>query len=224
MTTFAVINQKGGVGKTTTAVNFSYGLAQRNKKVLLIDLDPQGHSSEPYMHSDHEYNHSISEVLSIRGFDIAKAIYPAFVDNKKVDNLFIMPSNISLALTAEQLTTRHHREKILSRAISDLENKFDDIVIDCPPNLGVLAINGIFFASKFLIPVKADKRALDGVSDLFLTINEVKEGHQYEYHIFRIDIDSRNTQTNAYIDNELSNYQDNLLKTIVRRNEAINQA
>jgi chromosome partitioning protein len=224
MEVIAVINQKGGVGKTTSAVNIAYGMAIEGKRVLLIDADPQGHSSDSYTSFRFEYENTLSDVMSSRMFDVSLAVYPAFIDNEEVKNLSIIPSNISLALIAEQLTSRLHREKILKKAIKPIEDQYDVIIIDCPPNLGVLAINSIYYATKFLVPVKPDKRALDGVGDLFLTIDDVKEGQKYDYSMFRIDVDVRNTQTNTYIDNELKSYKNNVLKTIIRRNEAINQS
>lgn len=224
MNVYSIINQKGGVGKTTVSVNFAYGLACSGKRVLLIDADPQGHSSDPYLSDKYEYEYTLSDALSSKEFDTHLAIYPAYVNDKEVKNLWLLPSNIGLALVAEQLASRHHREKLLSKAIDRVSEDFDDIVIDCPPNLGVLAINSVFAAQKFIIPVRPDKRALDGVSDLFLTITEVKEGQKYEYCLLKNDVDTRNKQTNLYLDEELEAYSSKVMKSFIRRSEPINQA
>lgn len=224
MKIYAIINQKGGVGKTTISINLAYGLADQGHSVLLVDSDPQGHSSDPYLSEREEYINTLSEVLGKRNFDIKQAIYPALIDDKKSLSLFILPSNIGLALVAEQLSSRHHREKLLAKALENISKEFDFVIIDCPPNLGVLAINSIYAASNFIIPVRPDKRALDGVSDLFLTISEVKEGQKYSYNLVLNDVDVRNRQTNDYIENELKYYSENLMTTFIRRSESINQA
>jgi len=122
------------------------------------------------------------------------------------------------------VTFRTHREKILYNHLEKVKDKFDFIVIDCPPTLGVLTINAIFAADILLIPTNYSKYSLDGISDLFNSIAEVKETENYNYRILRSIKDSRSTRTNEVIEEVLKDFKNNLFNTVIRRNEAINQA
>lgn len=195
MKVITVINQKGGVGKSTISVNLSYGLSMRSKRVLLVDLDPQAHSTVIYM--DSVPIHTITDIFHNRSFDIKQAIHPAMTNEKEVESLKIIPSTIRLASSAEQVASRVHREKILYKALQTIKNDYDYVVIDCPPTLGVLAVNGIYAADTFLIPITYSKYALDGVSDLFSAIDEIKEGEAFDFKIIKNIYDKRTTQTKS---------------------------
>ena len=221
MKKIAIINQKGGVGKSTIAVNLSYGLAISGKETLLIDLDPQAHSGEIYK-THIEPKHTIKDLFNDTKLDIHKAIVPGYTKDKRVENLSIIHGNILFSKVAEQVSSRIHREKILHNHLRKLN--FPYIIMDCPPNLGVITLNAIYTADIILIPITYDKGALDGMADLMETVKEVKENASVPYLIIRNQFDARNKQTNAYIDGELSPFKEYTLETRFRKTEALNQA
>lgn len=221
MRRIAVINQKGGVGKSTIAVNLSYGLANMGKKTLLMDLDPQAHSCDIYR-SDVDVTYTVKDLFTDTQLDINKVIVPAFVREQKIEGLDVLHSNILFAKAAEQVSSRIHREKILHNHLRKISHNY--LVIDCPPNLGVITVNAIYAADLILIPVNYDKGALDGMADLLETIREVKESINLPYLIVRNAFDARNKQTNAYIDAELGPFDKSILKAKIRKTEALNQS
>ena len=222
MKIFAVINQKGGVGKTTITSNLGYGLAKSGKQVLLIDLDPQGHTTTIY--GDQGANKTIRDLFDNTNQSLDELAQQAKVHDEPVNNLRIIPANIKLAVSAENLASRIHREKVLAKALSKVSDQFDYCIIDCPPTLGVLAVNGIYAADHFLIPVTYARYALDGVADLFAIIQTVRETDLFDYTIIRNGYDSRTKTTNEFIEEQLSDLKECVAETRIRKTEAINQA
>lgn len=223
MRIYAVINQKGGVGKTTITANLGYGLARSGQRVLLVDLDPQGHSTTVF--GDQGADRTVKDLFEPGlKLGIQALAVPAQVHGEVVPNLDIVSSNIKLAVSAENLAARIHREKVLANALNKVKGNYDICLIDCPPTLGVLAVNGIYGADRFLIPVTYGRYALDGVADLFAIISTVRETEQFDYTIIRNGYDSRTKTTNDFIEDQLAPFAANVAQTRIRKTESINQA
>lgn len=221
----AVINQKGGVGKTTVSVNLAYGLYLAGKRTLLIDLDSQMNSSVIYC-PDIPRDSNISEIFDKRGVNIRGLIKPAVVREERVEHLDIIPSHIHLARTAERMIAQHYRERRLHQSLDKATKDYEFILLDCPPNLGVITVNAIYTADRILIPTTYGRYALDGIADLFASIEEIREGLERpcEVCILRNAFDPRNRTTNDYIERELEHVRSKVLSTVIRKTEAINQA
>ncbi len=216
----AIINQKGGVGKTTSSINLSCGLAMKDKRVLLIDLDPQAHSTIGLGIEPGSYQLALHDVL-LRKKKIKEVILKT-----KVKNLSLAPSHIRLDKAEQQLTPELFRETFLHKAITDLD--YDFIVIDCRPTLGTLTINALYACNFIIVPCEMGRYALDGFSDLMETIENVKTNNGIEMknfiRILLTKFDSRNKVSNDWIFHQLEPFQELIFKTYIRKNEALNQA
>jgi chromosome partitioning protein len=221
----AVVNQKGGVGKTATAYNTSYGLAFLNNRTLLVDVDPSQNATKPLCQAVPS-EPTIKEVFLYSDFDPDKAILQANVNGKLIDNLYLIPSRIQLATIQKQIASKSHHEKLLYKQLKKIADKFDYILIDCPPMLGEFTVNAVYAADFFIIPIKYEEDALDGIQDLFDIIKEVKEEPYFDYKILRNGCDGRKKTVNAYIEERLAPYmQRNMVfKTVIRQDEEINKA
>ncbi len=217
----AVANQKGGVGKTTTAVNLSACLAVKNKKVLVIDIDPQGNTTSGLGVDKNAVRQSIYDVI-INEVDIEDTLVPT-----KVDNLMLSPSNINLAGAEVELVSVISREMRLKAALEDIENKFDFIMIDCPPSLGLLTVNSLTAADTILVPIQCEYYALEGLSQLMNTVKIVQKHLNRNLRVEGVVLTMFDARTNLSIQvvDEVKKYFGNkVYRTIIPRNVRLSEA
>jgi chromosome partitioning protein len=220
MRIIAITNQKGGCGKTTTAINLAASLAANNKSVLLIDLDPQAHAT---LGLDIKNETSIYDVLSklttrkVSLEEIIKNVGP---------NFDIAASNIVLSTLEQELAGEISRESRLWETLNNFKGEYDCILIDCPPNLGILTINAIRAAQEIIIPVEASRFALEGVSQLISIINLIRErlNHDVKYRVLVTNFDSRLRHSFKILDRIRASFKNNLFSTIIHVNVKLKEA
>ncbi len=217
----AICNQKGGVGKTSTAVSLGSGLALEGKKCLLVDLDPQGNATSGLGLDKRSIQKSIYHALleSIPLFDI---ITPTCVDN-----LFIIPSNESLAGTEVELVSEWGREGKLKKTLAQVDPSFDFVLIDCPPSLGLLTVNALTGSNSVMIPIQCEYYALEGLGQLINTINLIKENLNNALQIEGIVMtmaDFRTNLTQEVINEVKKHFGDKVYNTVIPRNIRLSEA
>ncbi|NLU32851.1 MAG: ParA family protein [Clostridiaceae bacterium] len=217
----AVANQKGGVGKTTTAVNLSACLAVKNKKVLLIDIDPQGNTTSGVGVDKNTVGMSIYDVV-INEVNIEDIIVPT-----KIENLMLCPSNINLAGAEVELVSVISRETRLKAALEDIRSNYDFIMIDCPPSLGLLTVNALTAADTILVPIQCEYYALEGLSQLMNTVKIVQKHLNRNLSVEGVVLTMFDARTNLSIQvvDEVKRYFGNkVYRTIIPRNVRLSEA
>jgi len=224
---FAISNQKGGVGKTTTAINLGVYLAKLGKKTLLIDMDPQANLTSGL---------GFGKTLQNGQSKITKNIYQLMTGEAEIESVFIttatanlslVPSGIELAGAEVELVNQLSRETILKAAIKNFRKEFEFVIIDCPPSLGILTINSLVAADKVLIPVQCEYFALEGLSQLLNTIKLVKTRLNSQLDIGGVVLTMYDTRTNLakQVATEVQKFfADKVFKTIVPRNVRLSEA
>lgn len=220
----AIANQKGGVGKTNTSINLASALAEKGKKVLVIDTDPQGNTTSGFGIDKNEIDHTIYELM-IGECSIDEVITKNVV--KGIDGVDIIPSNVNLAAVEIELIDSDNKEYILREAISSIRDDYDFIIIDCPPSLSMLTVNAMTTANTVLVPIQCEYYALEGLSQLVHTVNLVKDRLNPELDMEGVVFtmfDSRTNLSLQVVENVKEHIQENVYKTIIPRNIRLAEA
>ncbi|MCI5602148.1 MAG: AAA family ATPase [Clostridiales bacterium] len=217
----AIANQKGGVGKTTTSINLSACLAEAGKKVLVVDIDPQGNATSG---------------LGVEKNELENTIYELFVGECKLsdclienvlDNLSVLPSNVNLSGAEIDLIGIEKREFLLKKYITPIRDNYDFVIIDCPPSLNILTVNAMTTADTVLVPIQCEYYALEGLSQLIHTINLVKQRLNPELEMEGVVFTMYDARTNLsleVVENVKKNLKQNVYKTIIPRNIRLAEA
>lgn len=215
----AVLNQKGGVGKTTTAINLAAYLAKSGKSVLIVDFDPQGNATSGLGIDKHGLSATMYDVL------FKKAGAEHVVQETTVDGLFILPANPSLASAEVELVNELQREQMLKESLASLS--YDFILIDCPPSLGLLTVNALTAAQHLLIPVQAEYYAMEGLSQLLSVVQRVRAGLNPQLDLLGVVVtmyDGRTSLSEQVYSELKKHFTGKVLDTIIPRNVRLAEA
>ncbi|MBD5464856.1 MAG: ParA family protein [Lachnospiraceae bacterium] len=217
----AIANQKGGVGKTTTAINLSACLAEKGKSVLVIDTDPQGNTTSGFGIDKNFLEDTIYELI------LGECSIQDCIIKNAIPNVSVVPSNVNLAAAEIELIGVDKKEFILKNEVDFIKDNYDYIIIDCPPSLSMLTINAMTTANSVLVPIQCEYYALEGLSQLIHTVNLIKErlnpDLEMEGVVFTM-FDSRTNLSNQVVDNVKSNLKQNVCETVIPRNIRLAEA
>ena len=217
----AVANQKGGVGKTTTSINLSACLADKGKKVLVIDTDPQGNTTSGFGVEKNELDNTIYELI------LGECSIRDCIINNVTDNVSLLPANVNLAAAEIELIGVDKKEYILKNEVDYVKDEYDFIIIDCPPSLNMLTINAMTTADSVLVPIQCEYYALEGLSQLIHTVNLVKKrlnpDLDMEGVVFTM-YDARTNLSTQVVENVKQNLKQKVFKTMIPRNIRLAEA
>lgn len=217
----AVINQKGGVGKSTTSINLSAALGEEGKKCLVVDFDPQGNTTSGYGIDKNELDHDVYDAL-MDGYPIEDLI----VETSET-KVFVVPATIQLAGAEIELVSRIARESILKGMIDSIKDEFDYVFIDCPPSLGLLTLNALSAADGLLIPIQCEYYALEGVTKLLESVKLVKNSLNRDLNVYGVLMtmyDRRTTLSNQVVEEVKKYFGPKMFKTIIPRSVKVSEA
>lgn len=217
----AIANQKGGVGKTTTAINLSACLAEKGNSVLVIDTDPQGNTTSGFGIDKNFLENTIYELI------LGECSIQDCIIKNAIPNVSVVPSNVNLAAAEIELIGVDRKEFILKNEVDFIKENYDFIIIDCPPSLSMLTINAMTTANSVLVPIQCEYYALEGLSQLIHTVNLIKErlnpDLEMEGVVFTM-FDSRTNLSNQVVENVKSNLKQNVCETVIPRNIRLAEA
>lgn len=219
--TIVVANQKGGVGKTTTAINLAASLAELNQKILVIDMDPQGNTTSGLGVDKDGVENTVYEMM------LGECSIEDAIVKSEYDNLDVLPSNINLAAAEIELVGIEEKEYILKKETDKVKEKYEFILIDCPPSLSMLTINAMCAANTVLVPIQCEYYALEGLSQLIHTIDLVRDRLNPELEIEGVVFTMYDARTNLslqVVENVKNNLNQNIYKTIIPRNVRLAEA
>lgn len=217
----SIVNQKGGVGKTTTAINLSNTLGENGKKVLLVDIDPQGNSTSGLGFNKKELERSSYHLLM--GLSEAEEI----IKKTKFKNLYLLPADMNLAGAELELVDTQNRESRLKIGLEKIKGNFDFIFLDCPPSLGLITLNALTVSDSFLVPIQCEYYALEGLSQLMTTVRTVRKLYNPSLDIEGVLLtmyDSRLNLTRMVVEEVKRFFPKKVFSTVIPRNVRLSEA